>query len=79
MIDFSERRPEIWPNLTARLFRVHSLGFVFRVEPRGEGSRITQDHDRRSKTVLGRCLGAMFQVSGGAPMKRFRQVHGVPS
>ena len=26
MVDFSERRPEIWPNLTARLFRVHSLG-----------------------------------------------------
>ena len=25
MVDFSERRPEIWPNLTARLFRVHSL------------------------------------------------------
>ena len=26
MIDFSERRPEIWPNLTASLFQVHELG-----------------------------------------------------
>ena len=26
MVDFSERRPEIWPNLTARLYRVHALG-----------------------------------------------------
>jgi hypothetical protein len=25
MVDFSERRPEIWPNLTARLYRVHEL------------------------------------------------------
>jgi hypothetical protein len=26
MVDFSERRPEIWPNLTARLYQVHELG-----------------------------------------------------
>ena len=26
MLDFSRRRPEIWPNLTARLYRVHNLG-----------------------------------------------------
>ena len=26
MVDFSERRPEIWPNLTARLYRLHALG-----------------------------------------------------
>src|SRR5436305_9235398 len=26
MVDFSERRPKIWPNLTASLFRVHELG-----------------------------------------------------
>ena len=26
MVDFSERRPEIWPNLTARLYKVHALG-----------------------------------------------------
>ena len=25
MVDFSERRP-IWPNFTARLYRVHELG-----------------------------------------------------
>jgi hypothetical protein len=111
MVDFSERRPEIWPNLTARLYRVHELGprsadvtegtavpgadvwervsyewtdsvvrgvltdgrifapggtFEFRVEPRGEGTRITNDYDRRSRTILGRCLGAVFQVTGGA-------------
>lgn len=124
MVDFSERRPVIWPNLTARLFRVHALGpgtadvtegtalpgvdiwervtyewtdsvvrgvltdgrifvpggtFEFRVEPRGDGSRIRQDYDRRSTTVLGRCLGAVFQVSRGAPIKRsFRQVYGRP-
>ena len=86
MVDFSERRPEIWPNLTARLYRVHFLGpgtadvtegtalpgvdvwervtyewtdsvvrgvltdgrifrpggtFDFRVEPHGDGSRLT--------------------------------------
>ena len=124
MVDFSERRPEIWPNLTARLYRVHELGprtadvtegtalagadiwervtyewtdsvvrgvitdgrifepggtFEFRVEPHGAGSRISNDYHRRSKTVLGRCLGAMLQISGGAPIKRsFRQVYGKP-
>jgi hypothetical protein len=124
MVDFSERRPEIWPNLTARLYRVHELGprtadvtegtalpgvdiwervtyewtdsvvrgvltdgrifepggtFEFRVEPHGAGSRIINDYDRRSKTVLGRCLGAIFQISGGAPIKRtFRRVYGTP-
>src|SRR5690348_1759412 len=26
MVDFSERRPEIWPNLTPHLFHVHELG-----------------------------------------------------
>jgi hypothetical protein len=125
MVDFSERRPEIWPNLTASLYRVHELGprtadvtegtalpgvdiwervtyewtdsvvrgvitdgrifepggtFEFRVEPRGAGSRISNDYHRRSKTVLGRCLGAMLQISGGAPIKHtFRQVYGKPS
>jgi hypothetical protein len=125
MVDFSERRPEIWPNLTGRLFQVHALGpgtaevtegtalpgvdvwervtyewtdlvvrsvlidgrifepggtFEFRVEPHGDGSRIFNDYDRRSKTLLGRCLGAVFQLSGGAPIKRsFRQVYGTPS
>jgi hypothetical protein len=124
MVDFSERRPEIWPNLTARLFRVHALGrgsadvtegtalpgvdvwervtyewtdsvvrgvlvdgtifepggtFEFRVEPRGDGSRIVEHYDRRSKTLLGRSLGAVFQLTGGAPIKRsFRQVYGTP-
>ena len=125
MVDFSERRPEIWPNLTARLYRVHALGKAtadvtegtallgldiwervtyewtdsvvrsvitdgrifepggiveLRVEPHGDGSRIVNDYDRRSKTILGRCLGAVFQLSGGAPIKRtFRQVYGTPS
>lgn len=125
MVDFSERRPEIWPNLTARLYRVHELGprtadvtegtalpgmdiwervtydwtdsvvrgvitdgrifepggtFEFRVEPHGAGSRISNDYDRRSKTVLGRFLGALLHVSGGAPIKHtFRQVYGKPS
>jgi hypothetical protein len=124
MVDFSDRRPEIWPNLTARLFRVHALGdghadvtegtalpgvdiwervtyewtdavvrgvltdgrifapggtFEMHVAPHGTGSRITETYDRRSRTVLGRCLGAVFQLSGGAPIKRsLRQVYGVP-
>ena len=124
MVDFSERRPQIWPNLTARLYRVHALGpatadvtegtalpgvdvwervtyewtdsvvrmvltdgRIFepggtvetRVEPHGDGSRISVDYHRRSKTVLGRILGAVFQLSGGAPIKRsFRQVYGSP-
>lgn len=122
MIDFTDRRPEIWPNLTARLFRVHSLGpasadvtegtalpgidvwervtyewtdtsvrgvltdgrifapggiFEMRVAPRGTGSRIDNDYDRRSRTVLGRLLGGFLHVSRGAPIKRsFRQVYG---
>jgi len=125
MLDFSERRPEIWPNLTARLYRLHELGagtadvtegsailgievwervtyewtdsvvrgvitdgkifesggtFEFRVEPRGDGSRISVDYHRRSKTPLGRFAGAMLQLTGGAPIKRsFRQVYGKPS
>ena len=124
MVDFSERRPEIWPNLTARLYRVHELGprttdvtegtalpgadiwervtyewtdsvvrgvitdgrifepggtFEFRVEAHGAGSRISNDYHRRSKTVLGWCLGAMPQISGGAPIKHtFRKVYGKP-
>jgi hypothetical protein len=24
MLDFSDRRPEIWPNLTAHLYRLHT-------------------------------------------------------
>jgi hypothetical protein len=124
MVDFSQRRPEIWPNLTARLYRVHELGpgtadvtegtalpgvdvwervtyewtdsvvrsvvtdgkifrpggtVEFRVEPHRDGSRISVDYDRRSKTLLGRCLGAMLQLSGAAPIKRsFRQVYDTP-
>jgi len=125
MVDFSERRPEIWPNLTGRLFRVHALGpgtadvtegtalpgvdvwervtykwtdsvvrmvltdgRIFapggtvetRVEPHGGGSRISVDYHRRSRTLLGRCLGAVFQLTGGAPIKRsFLQVYGKPA
>jgi hypothetical protein len=125
MVDFSERRPQIWPNLTARLYRVHALGdrtadvtegtallgvevwervtyewtdsvvrsvvtdgrifrpggtFEFRVEPHGHGSRITNHYDRRTKTLLGRCAGAMLQLTRGAPIRRsFRQVYGTPT
>ncbi len=62
-----------------RIFRPGGT-FEFRVEPHGDGSRIFNDYDRRSKTLLGRCLGALFQLSGGAPIKRtFRQVYGTPS
>jgi len=63
----------------ARIFQAGGT-FEFRVEPHGDGSRSFNDYDRRSKTLLGRCLGAMFQLSGGAPIKRtFRQVYGRPS
>lgn len=125
MIDFSERRPEIWPNLTAHLYRVHELGsrsadvtegtalpgvevwervtyewtdtFVrsvvtdgkifepggtvdFRVERHGAGSRITVDYHRRSKTLLGRCVATLLQLTGGAPIKQsFRRVYGRPT
>jgi hypothetical protein len=125
MVDFSERRPEIWPNLTARLYQVHKLGpgiadvtegtalpgvdvwervtyewtdsavhsvvtdgkifrpggtVEFRVEPHGDDSRIINTYDRRSKTLLGRSLGAILQLSGDAPIERtFRQVYGAPS
>lgn len=125
MVDFSERRPEIWPNLTARLYKVHELGagtadvtegtaapgadvwervtyewtdsvvrsvitdgrifepggtFELRVEPRGSGSRVSVDYDRRSRTLLGRCVGGMLQVTRGAPIKRsFQKVYGTPA
>lgn len=102
MGDFSDRRPEVWPALTARLYQLHQLGdrtadvtegtaldgkifeaggtFEFRVEPHGDGSRISVDYHRRSKALLGRCIGAMLQLTGGAPIKRsFRQVYGKPS
>ncbi len=124
-LDFSDRRPEIWPNLTARLCQVHNLGpgvaevtegtaipgvdvwervtyewtdsvvrsvladgRIFepggraevRVEPHGDGTRIHVDYHRRSKTLVGRCLGAVMQRSGGAPIKSsLRKVHGRPS
>jgi hypothetical protein len=125
MVDFSDRRPEIWPNLTARLYRVHALGpgtadvtegtalpgvdiwervtyewtdsvvhgvltdgrifkpggtFQFRVEPHGGGSRIYNDYDRRTKTLLGRSLGVFLQLTNGAVIQRaFRRVYGAPS
>lgn len=121
-VDFSDRRPEIWPNLTARLYKVHDLGPAtadvtegtavlglvawervsytwtdsvvrtvitdgsiyeaggiadLRVEPRGDGSRITVDFRRRPKTLLGRCVGGMMQLTRGAVIKRtLRQVYG---
>ena len=123
-LDFSERRPEIWPNLTSRLYEVHEVGdgradvtegtaipgldiwerctyewtdstirmvltegrifrrggtVEMRVEPRGTGSRIHVDYHRRSKTLAGRCVGALFQFSGGAPIKTsLLKVHGRP-
>lgn len=123
-LDFSERRPEIWPNLTSRLYEVHSLGdgtadvtegtaipgldvwerctyewtdsvirmvltegrifrrggtVEMRVEPHGAGSRIHVDYHRRSKTLVGRLIGGVFQLTGGAPIKRsFLEVHGRP-
>ncbi len=53
--------------------------FELRVESHGDGSRIIEDYDRQSKTILGRCLGAIFQLRGGAPIKQtLRQVHGAP-
>jgi hypothetical protein len=43
-------------------------------------NRIFNDYGRRSKTLQGRCLGAMLQLCVGAPIKRtFRQVYGTPS
>jgi len=52
----------------------------FRVEPRGDGSRIAVDYDRRSKTFFGRFAGAIMQLTSGAPIKRsFRQVYGKPT
>lgn len=123
-LDFSERRPEIWPNLTARLYEVHEVGdgqaditegtalpgldvwerctyewtdsvvrmvltdgrifrtggrVEMRVEPHGTGSRIHLDYHRRSKTLIGRTVGALFQLSGGAPIKSsLLKVHGRP-
>ena len=124
MVDFSDRRPEIWPALTPRLYQRHELGdrsadvtegtaflgmavwervtyewtdsvvrsvitdgrifepggtFEFRVEPLGGGSRISVDYHRRSRTLLGRCIGAMLQLTRGAPIKRsFLRVYGTP-
>jgi len=123
MLAFSERRPEIWPILSARQYRVHALGprntadvtegsvfaglktwervtyewtdsvvrmvvvdgniylpggtLEFRVEPHGDGTRITKDYERQTKTLLGKCVGAVLQLTGGAPIKRsFRKVYG---
>jgi hypothetical protein len=125
MTDFSDRRPEIWPNLSAKIYRAHSVGdntadvtegtdvpgggvwervtyewtdtavksvitdsrlfqaggtFVFRVEPHGSGSRIHFTIDRKAKTFMGRLVGALMQVSTGAPMKKsFYAVYGKPT
>jgi hypothetical protein len=121
-LDFSERRPRIWPNLTARLYEVHEVGdgraditegtalpgldiwerctyewtdseirmvltdgrifrrggtVEMRVEPQGSGSRIHVDYHRRSKTLVGRTVGALLQLTGGAPIKSsLLKVHG---
>ena len=125
MIDFSDRRPEIWPNLSAKIYKAHSVGentadvtegtdipgggvwervtyewtgavvtsvitdsklfqaggmFEFRVEPHGSGSRIHFSIDRKAKTFMGRLVGALMQVSKGAPMKKsFYAVYGKPT
>jgi len=125
MIDFSDRRPEIWPNLSAKIYHAHSVGentadvtegtdvpgggvwervtyewtdaavrsvitdsrlfqaggtFEFRVEPQGSGSRIHFSIDRKAKTFMGRLVGALMQVSNGAPMKKScYAVHGKPT
>ena len=125
MIDFSDRRPEIWPNLSAKIYRAHSVGentadvtegtdvpgggvwervtyewtdavvksvitdsqlfqaggtFEFRVEPHGSGSRIHFSIDRKGKRFMGRLVGALMQVSNGAPMKKsFYAVYGKPT
>ena len=115
MIDFSDRRPEIWPNLSTTIYRAHSVGentadvtegtdvpgggvwervtyewtdttvksvitdsklfqaggrIELRVEPHGSGSRIHFSIDRKAKTLVGRLVGALMQVSNGAPMKK---------
>jgi hypothetical protein len=125
MLDFSDRRPEIWPNLSAKIYKAHSVGentadvtegtdipgggvrervtyewtgdvvtsvitdsklfqaggmFEFRVEPHGSGSRIHFSIDRKAKTFMGRLVGALMQVSKGAPMKKsFYAVYGKPT
>lgn len=84
-VDIWERVTYEWTDSVVRSVvvegRIYRPGGTveFRVEPHGDGSRITNDYDRRSKTLLGRWLGAMLQLSGGAPIKRtFRQVYGTP-
>jgi len=44
--------------------------FEFRVEPHGLGSQIHFSIDRKAKTFMGRLVGALLQVSNGAPMKK---------
>jgi len=44
--------------------------FEFRVEPHASGSRIHFSIDRKAKTLMGRLVGALMQVSNGAPMKK---------
>jgi hypothetical protein len=61
------------------LFRTGGT-FEFRVEPHGSGSRIHFSIDRKAKTLLARLLGALMQVSNGAPMKKsFYTVYGKPT
>jgi hypothetical protein len=54
--------------------------FEFRVEPHGSGSRIHFSIDRKAKTFMARLVGALMQVSNGAPMKKsFYAVYGKPT
>jgi hypothetical protein len=85
-VDVWERVTYEWTDSVVRMVvtdgRIFAPGGTveFRVEPHGDGSRISLDYDRRSRTLLGRCLGAVFQLTGGAPIRRsFRQVYGTPA
>ena len=61
------------------LFRAGGT-FEFRVEPQGSGSRIHFSIDRKAKTFVARLVGALMQVSTGAPMKKsFYTVYGKPA
>ena len=51
LLDFSPRRPEIWPGIEPSLYEVYSVGETS-AEDRSERRRDTDDHDKRDERGL---------------------------
>jgi hypothetical protein len=73
LLDFSERRPEIWPGLSREFYEVYSVGETkrrSRADPReGGGTRIRLHWEREGATLVGRLITRVIAATGGRPVR----------